>query len=53
MRANIDLSLLQIALAALVQILQTLVNMSQNWLEKQLNITTFDIWVLDLLMSGL
>ena len=29
-QANIDLSLLKIALAALVQILQTLVNISQN-----------------------
>ena len=34
--ANIDLSLLKIALAALVQILQTLVNISPNWPEKQL-----------------
>ena len=36
MQANIDLSLLKIALAALKQILQTLVNISPNWLEKQL-----------------
>ena len=34
-RANIDLSLLKIALAALVQILQTSVNISPNWPEKQ------------------
>ena len=33
---NVDLSLLKIALAVLVQILQTFVNISQNWLEKQL-----------------
>ena len=33
-RANIDLSLLKIAFPELVQILQTLVNISPNWPEK-------------------
>ena len=35
-RSNIDLSLLKIAVAALVQLLQTLVNISSHWPEKQL-----------------
>ena len=43
-RANIDLSLLKIALAALVQILQTLVNISPNWPEKQL-ISGYNIYI--------